>query len=121
MDIDLRVLRSLEREREISFDLLVDAIESALLIAYQRTEGAKAAPAWSSTARPGTSPCGQRSDAEPEEAPRRAARVRRHARPASAASPPAPPSQVILQRLRDATDEVTSASSPAARATSSSG
>ena len=41
MDIDLSVLRSLEREREISFDLLVDAIESALLLAYQRTEGAK--------------------------------------------------------------------------------
>ena len=39
MDIDMSLLRGLEREKEISFDLLVQAIESALLIAYQRTEG----------------------------------------------------------------------------------
>jgi transcription termination/antitermination protein NusA len=39
MDIDLNILRSLEREKEISFDVLVEAIEQALLIAYQRTEG----------------------------------------------------------------------------------
>jgi transcription termination/antitermination protein NusA len=42
VDIDMSALRSLEREKEISFDLLVEAIESALLIAYHRTEGAKA-------------------------------------------------------------------------------
>lgn len=41
MDIDISVLRSLEREREISFDLLVEAIEQALLIAYHRTEGSQ--------------------------------------------------------------------------------
>ena len=39
MDIDMSALRALEREKEISFSLLVEAIESALLIAYQRTEG----------------------------------------------------------------------------------
>ncbi|HEX6920839.1 MAG TPA: transcription termination factor NusA [Actinomycetes bacterium] len=39
MDIDMNALRSLEREKEISFSLLVEAIEQALLIAYQRTEG----------------------------------------------------------------------------------
>ena len=39
MDIDMSLLRGLEREKEISFDLLVQAIEAALLIAYQRTEG----------------------------------------------------------------------------------
>ncbi|HET7734551.1 MAG TPA: transcription termination factor NusA [Nocardioidaceae bacterium] len=39
MDIDMRALRALEHEKEISFDLLVEAIESALLVAYQRTEG----------------------------------------------------------------------------------
>ncbi len=39
MDIDMSALRGLEREKEISFPLLVEAIESALLIAYQRTEG----------------------------------------------------------------------------------
>jgi len=39
MDIDMTALRGLEREKEISFDLLVRAIEQALLVAYQRTEG----------------------------------------------------------------------------------
>src|SRR5215204_592780 len=39
MDIDMTALRALEREKEISFPLLVEAIESALLVAYQRTEG----------------------------------------------------------------------------------
>ncbi len=41
MDIDMTVLRSLEREKEISFDVLVEAIEQALLIAYQKTPGAQ--------------------------------------------------------------------------------
>jgi N utilization substance protein A len=40
MDIDINVLRSLEREKDISFDVVVRAIEDALLIAYHRTEGA---------------------------------------------------------------------------------
>jgi transcription termination/antitermination protein NusA len=39
MDIDMSALRALEREKEISFSMLVEAIESALLVAYQRTEG----------------------------------------------------------------------------------
>lgn len=39
MDIDMSALRGLVREKEISFDLVVGAIESALLIAYHRTEG----------------------------------------------------------------------------------
>ncbi len=38
----MSVLRSLEREKDISFDLVVKAIEDALLIAYFRTEGAAA-------------------------------------------------------------------------------
>ncbi|MBQ0853056.1 transcription termination factor NusA [Streptomyces sp. NPDC057621] len=41
MDIDMSALRGLVREKEISFDLLVEAIESALLIAYHRTEGSR--------------------------------------------------------------------------------
>lgn len=40
MDIDITALKALEREREIPFDVLVDAIEAALLGAYHRTEGA---------------------------------------------------------------------------------
>ena len=40
MDIDLAALRALERERDISLDVLIPAIEQALLVAYHRTEGA---------------------------------------------------------------------------------
>jgi N utilization substance protein A len=40
VDIDMAVLRSLEREKEISFDILVEAIEQALLTAYHKTPGA---------------------------------------------------------------------------------
>ena len=40
MDIDLSVLHQLERERDIKFDVLVAAIEQALLSAYHRTPGA---------------------------------------------------------------------------------
>jgi N utilization substance protein A len=36
MDIDLSILRMLEREKEISFEVLAEAIEQALLTAYQR-------------------------------------------------------------------------------------
>ncbi|MCB0908956.1 MAG: transcription termination/antitermination protein NusA, partial [Nocardioidaceae bacterium] len=42
MDIDLNILRMLEREKEISFDVLVEAIEQALLTAYHKTPGAQA-------------------------------------------------------------------------------
>ena len=41
MDIDLGILRMLEREKEISFDILVEAIEQALLTAYHKTPGAQ--------------------------------------------------------------------------------
>ncbi|QIK76942.1 transcription termination factor NusA [Nocardioides piscis] len=40
MDIDLSILRMLEREKEISFAVLVEAIEQALLTAYHKTPGA---------------------------------------------------------------------------------
>jgi N utilization substance protein A len=40
MDIDLTLLRTLEREKEISFEILVDAIEQALLVAYHKTQDA---------------------------------------------------------------------------------
>jgi N utilization substance protein A len=41
MDIDMAVLRSLEREKDIAFSVVVEAIEQALLVAYHRTEGAQ--------------------------------------------------------------------------------
>ncbi|WP_277212740.1 transcription termination factor NusA [Isoptericola croceus] len=40
MDIDMSTLRLLEREKEISLDVLVEAIEQALLSAYHRTPDA---------------------------------------------------------------------------------
>ncbi len=42
MDIDMAILRSMEHEKDISFDVLVEAIEQALLSAYHRTPGAQA-------------------------------------------------------------------------------
>jgi N utilization substance protein A len=39
--IDMAALRSLEREKDIALDLVVEAIESALLTAYRHTEGAQ--------------------------------------------------------------------------------
>ena len=55
MDIDMTILRSLEREKEISFDILVEAIEQALLTAYHKTPGAQDARAGRSwTARAAT-------------------------------------------------------------------
>ena len=39
MDIDMTALRLLEREREIPMDIIVEAIEAALLSAYQKIEG----------------------------------------------------------------------------------
>lgn len=39
MDIDVGALKALVREKDLSLDLLVETIEAALLVAYQRTEG----------------------------------------------------------------------------------
>lgn len=40
MDIDVNALKALVREKELSWDLVISSIEQALLMAYQRTEGA---------------------------------------------------------------------------------
>jgi len=39
MDIDVNALKSLVREKDLSLDLVVETIEAALLVAYQRSEG----------------------------------------------------------------------------------
>ncbi len=41
MDIDMSILRMLEREKEISFEVLVEAIEQALLTAYHKSSGSR--------------------------------------------------------------------------------
>ncbi len=43
MKIDMTILRSLERDKQIPFDSVVSAIETALLTAYRHTEGAQQA------------------------------------------------------------------------------
>jgi N utilization substance protein A len=41
MEIDLTALRGLEREKDLSLDVIIPAIEQAMLVAYHRTEGAQ--------------------------------------------------------------------------------
>ncbi len=41
MDIDMQALRGLEKEKDIRFDVLLDAIEQALVSAYHKTPGAQ--------------------------------------------------------------------------------
>jgi N utilization substance protein A len=103
VDIDMTVLRSLESEKDISLDLVAKAIEDALLIAYHRTEGAASkarvqldranghVTVWASeAAEEGTEP--REYDDTPGDFGRIAATTAK---------------QVILQRLRDAEDELT--------------
>ncbi|MFN8085004.1 MAG: transcription termination factor NusA [Dermatophilaceae bacterium] len=40
MDIDMSALRAIERERDLRLEVLIEAIEQALLVAYHHTEGA---------------------------------------------------------------------------------
>ena len=94
----MTALRSLEREKDIAFDLVVEAIEAALLTAYRHTEGAQPTPASSSTARPARSPSWRRSSTrtarslrEYDDTPADFGRI---------ATMTA--KQVILQRLREA-------------------
>ena len=102
MDIDLSILRMLEREKEISFDVLVEAIEQALLTAYQKTPGANETARVELDRKSGhvtvwavdVDEEGNRS-AEYDDTPEGFGRIA-----ATTAK------QIMLQRLRDAEDEV---------------
>src|SRR5919204_2130413 len=102
MNIDLAALRALEREREIPFDTILAAIETALLTAYRHTEGAAPHARVEIDRKTGAATVyAQELDAEgtvvreyddtPHDFGRIAAMTAK---------------QVILQRLREATDEV---------------
>jgi N utilization substance protein A len=103
VDIDMTALRGLEREKEISFDLLVQAIEAALLIAYHRTEGSQTNARVELDRKSGHVTVWAREDEgdgqlgpEFDDTPSGFGRI---------ATTTA--KQVILQRIRDAEDEVT--------------
>jgi N utilization substance protein A len=103
MNVDIAALRAVEREKEISFETVVEAIETALLTAYRHTEGAKAhgrveidrktgkVTVWATETDGGGEPPREYDDT-PHDFGRIAAMTAR---------------QVILQRLRDAENEVT--------------
>jgi N utilization substance protein A len=104
MDIDLSVLRSLESEKDISFETVIKAIEDALLMAYHKTEGASPAArvevdrktghvtVWARDAGGLEGATAREYDDTPAGFGRIAATTAR---------------QVILQRLRDVEDEMT--------------
>jgi len=103
VDIDLSALRGLQTEKDISMDLSIKAIEDALLVAYHKSEGAAATARVEVDRRTGhvtvwaaqTGEDGQVTreyDDTPDGFGRIAATTAR---------------QVILQRLRDAEDELT--------------
>ncbi|MGN0065997.1 MAG: transcription termination factor NusA [Nocardioides sp.] len=102
MDIDLAILRTLEREKEISFDVLVEAIEQALLTAYHKTPGAQSRARVTLDRKSGhVAVLATETDAEGnalaeyDDTPADFGRIA-----ATTAK------QVILQRLRDAEDEI---------------
>ncbi|TDC59210.1 transcription termination/antitermination protein NusA [Micromonospora sp. KC207] len=102
MNIDLAALRALEREREIPFDTILAAIETALLTAYRHTEGAESHARVEIDRKNGAALVyAQELDAdgmvvrEWDDTPHDFGRIA-----AMTAK------QVILQRLREATDEV---------------
>ncbi|MFC5264079.1 NusA antitermination factor [Kribbella orskensis] len=102
MDIDMAVLRSLEREKDIAFEIVVEAIEQALLVAYHRTEGAQQQARVELDRKTGHVTVYARELAEDgtvarefDDTPADFGRIA-----ATTAK------QVILQRLRDAEDEV---------------
>ncbi|WP_089801823.1 transcription termination factor NusA [Cellulomonas sp. KH9] len=106
MDIDMQALRLIEREREISLDVLVEAIEQALLSAYHRTPGAQArarveldrrsghVTVWARDPLPEDAEPGTPDTPEYEDTPAGFGRI------ATATA-----RQVIVQRLRDAEDD----------------
>lgn len=103
MDIDMSALRLLEREKEISLDLLVEAIEAALLQAYHHTEHPQPTARVELNRATGhvTVWAGETDEAgtvirEWDDTPQGFGRI------AAATA-----RQVILQRLRNAEDEVT--------------
>ncbi|HXS65041.1 MAG TPA: transcription termination factor NusA [Streptosporangiaceae bacterium] len=103
MDIDVSALKSLEAEKDISMDLVIKAIEDALLVAYHKSEGAAPSARVEVDRRTGhVTVWAAETDengtvlTEYDDTPAGFGRIA-----ATTAG------QVILQRLRDAEDELT--------------
>ncbi len=102
MNIDLAALRALEREREIPYDTILAAIETALLTAYRHTEGANPHARVEIDRRTGAATVyAQELDPEGHVAREYDDTPHDFGRIAAMTA-----KQVILQRLREATDEV---------------
>ena len=112
MDIDLAALRALERERDISLDVLIPAIEQALLVAYHRTDGAYRSARVELDRKTGHVVVLGREEIEQPE-PRRASDPSAREHGPSSTTPrtgfgriaASTARQVIVQRLRDLEDE----------------
>jgi transcription termination/antitermination protein NusA len=101
MNIDLAALRALEREREIPFETILAAIETALLTAYRHTEGANPHARVEIDRRTGfAAVVAQEVDGEGEVVREYDDTPHDFGRIAAMTA-----KQVILQRLREATDE----------------
>jgi transcription termination/antitermination protein NusA len=118
MDIDLAALRALERERDISLEVLIPAIEQALLVAYHRTDGAYRDARVELDRKSGHVIVWAREEIEPAEAPVVEEDAEEGARPVRELGPEfddtptgfgriaaSTARQVIVQRLRDLEDE----------------
>jgi transcription termination/antitermination protein NusA len=108
MDIDLTALRGLERERDISLDVIIPAIEQAMLVAYHRTEGAQRIARVELERKTGhvTVWAREEGDLDPETGERAAPGPEFDDTPAGFGRIAASTArQVIVQRLRDIEDE----------------
>src|ERR1700759_2016772 len=104
MDIDLSVLRGLESEKDISMDLAIKAIEDALLVAYHKSGDSAPTARGEGGRRSGHVTVWAAETGEDGEVLREYDRT-----PAGFGRIAATTArQVILQRLRDAEDELTS-------------
>ncbi len=102
MDIDMSALRALVRDRELSFDLIVETLEQALLLAYHRTEGSSSHARVDFDRKTGHVRVLARDDHDGELGPEYDDTPDDFGRIAAATA-----RGVILQRLREAEDDVT--------------
>ena len=102
MDIDMGALRALVQDRELSFELIVETLEQALLLAYHRTEGSSQHARVDFDRKSGHVRVMARDDHDGQLGPEYDDTPDDFGRVAAATA-----RGVILQRLREAEDDVT--------------